>query len=184
VRIGAPTAADQLIHSNQAMPFIMVFPDDPYWNSAAGPGFSNRFINELIPYVDKNYRTLADREHRSLGGLSYGGGLTVKLGFKYPQLFGVLGLHSPAILKEDAPFVEKIIQAIPQEVRPKLWLDIGDADPGLGNVTVFEQILIGNDYLHEFHRFAGDHTENYWSAHVEKYLRWYTQVWQNNSAEQ
>ena len=80
--------------------------------------------------------------------------------------------------------MEKIIQAIPQETRPKLWLDIGDSDMELTSVLVLEEILTRNDYLHEFHRFAGDHTENYWSAHVEEYLRWYTQVWQEKSTDQ
>ena len=184
VRLGAPIIADQLIHSHDAMPFIMVFPDDRYWNSAAGPGFGNRFINDLIPYVDKNYRTLQDLEYRALGGLSRGGGWTVKLGLDHPELFGLLGLHSPAVFKDNAPYVEKIIRNIPEKTRPQLWLDIGDADTELGNVLLLEEILTRNDYIHEFHRFAGDHTENYWSAHVEEYLRWYTQVWQKTLAEQ
>jgi enterochelin esterase-like enzyme len=184
VRLGAPVTADQLIHSNEALPFIMVFPDDRYWNSAAGPGFGDRFINDLIPYVDRNYRTLADREHRSLGGLSYGGGWTIHLGFKYPELFGALGLHSPAVFKDDAPYVERIVQSISQETRPKLWLDIGDSDKELTNALLLEDILTRSDYLHKFHLFAGDHTENYWNAHIEKYLRWYTQVWQENTTEQ
>ena len=184
VRLGAPVIADQLIHSNQALPFIMVFPDDRYWNSAAGPGFGNRFINDLIPYVDKNYRTLADRQYRFLGGLSRGGGWTVQLGFEHPELFGALGLHSPAIFKDDAPYVERFIQAIPLENRPRLWLDIGDSDMELARALLLEDILTRNDYFHEFHRFAGDHTEVYWNAHVEKYLRWYTQIWQEAATEQ
>jgi enterochelin esterase-like enzyme len=183
VRIGAPAIADQLIHSNEALPFIMVFPDDRYWNSAAGPGFGNRIINDLIPYVDKNYRTLADRQHRTLGGLSRGGGWTVKLGFEHPELFGALGLHSPAVSKDDAPYVERFIQAIPQETRPQLWIDIGDSDMELTRVLLLEDILTRNDYLHEFHRFAGEHTEVYWSAHLEEYMRWYTQVWQKTPAD-
>jgi enterochelin esterase-like enzyme len=184
VRLGASVFADQLIHSDQAMPFIMVFPDDRYWNSPAGPGFGDRFINDLIPYVDKNYRTIADREHRSLGGLSRGGGWVVQLGFEHPELFGALGLHSPAIFKDNAPYVERIIQSIPQGTRPKLWLDVGDSDMELTRSLLLEDILTRNDYLHEFHRFAGDHTEIYWSAHAQKYLRWYTQVWQEASAKQ
>ncbi len=184
VRLGAPAIADQLIHSNEALPFIMVFPDDRYWNSAAGPGFGDRVINDLIPYVDKNYRTTADRDHRTLGGLSRGGGWTVQLGFEHPELFGALGLHSPAIFTDNAPYVERIIQAIPQETRPKLWFDIGDSDMELSRALLLEDILTRNDYFHEFHRYSGDHTENYWGAHVEKYLRWYTQVWQETPQEQ
>ncbi len=184
VRLGAPVIADQLIYANQSPPFIMVFPDDPYWNSEAGSSFGIRFINDVIPYVDKNYRTLADREYRSLGGLSRGGGWTVQLGLQHPELFGTLGLHSPAIFKEDAPYVERIIQSMPTETRPKLWLDIGDSDMELTRALMLEAILTRNDYLHEFHRFAGDHTEVYWNAHVEEYLRWYAQAWQETPAGQ
>ncbi len=184
VRLGAPTIADQLIQAGESQPFIMVFPDDPYWNSEAGVGFGERFINDLIPYVDQNYRTLADREHRSLGGLSRGGGWTVQLGFTHPQLFGALGLHSPAIFKENAPYVERIIQDIPQETRPQLWLDIGESDMEFSRALLLEDILTRNDYLHHFYRFTGEHTELYWSAHTEEYLRWYTQVWQKNSTFQ
>ena len=184
VRIGAPAMADQLIHSAEAMPFIMVFPDDRYWNSPAGDGFGDRFINDLIPYVDENYRTIADREHRSLGGLSRGGGWTAKLGFDHFELFGALGLHSPAFFKDNAPYLDKIIQTIPQEIRPKLWLDIGDADMELTQGILFEETLTRNDYIHEFHRFSGDHTENYWGAHVGQYLRWYAQGWLEKPSEQ
>lgn len=184
VRLGAPAIADQLIHSNQAMSFIMVFPDDRYWNSAAGPGFGDRFISDLIPYVENNYRTNLDREYRALGGLSRGGGWAAKLGFDHPELFGALGLHSPAFFKDNAPFLEKIIQAIPPETRPKLWLDIGEADIELPRALLFEEILTRNNYLHEFHRFTGDHTENYWVKHVGQYLQWYTQVWRGFSSDQ
>lgn len=178
VRLGAPAIADQMIHADESLPFIMVFPDDRYWNSAAGPGFGNRFINDLIPYVDQNYRTLADRDHRSLGGLSRGGGWTVQLGLGHPELFGALGLHSPAIFRDDAPYVRQIIAAMPLDLRPKLWLDIGDSDMEFARAMLLEGILVEADYLHEFHRFTGDHSEIYWGAHTAEYLNWYARVWQ------
>ena len=184
VRLGAPAIADDLIHAERSMPFIMVFPDDRYWNSAAGPGFGDRLINDLIPYVDQNYRTVTDRQFRALGGLSRGGGWTVKLGLENPLLFGMLGLHSPAIFKDNAPYLDKIIKDLPQEQRPYLWMDIGDSDSELGNALLFEQVLTDHDYIHEFHRFAGEHSEAYWSSHAGEYLRWYTQVWQKISEGQ
>jgi enterochelin esterase-like enzyme len=184
VRLGAPAAADRLIHSDESQPFIMVFPDDRYWNTEAGPGFGDRFINDLIPYVDANYRTIPDRSHRALGGLSRGGGWTVRLGLERPDLFGVLGLHSPATFKEDAPYVDLIIRSIPREDRPQLWLDVGDSDMELGRVLQLEEILLDNEYLHEFHRFTGDHSEVYWNAHLWTYMRWYVQAWQKDPAKQ
>lgn len=184
VRLGVPAIADQLIQSGESPPFIIIFPDDRYWNLSAGAGFGDRFINALIPYVDKNYRTLANREHRALGGLSRGGGWTVQLGFEHPELFGVLGLHSPAIFKDNAPMVERIIRAIPAEERPHLWFDIGDADRELGSASLLEEALTRQNYIHEFHLFAGDHSESYWGAHVDEYLRWYAEQWQNAASEQ
>jgi enterochelin esterase-like enzyme len=184
VRMGVPSIADQLIQSGEAQPFIVVFPDDRYWNLVAGPGFGDRFINALIPYVDTNYRTLADRDHRSLGGLSRGGGWTVQLGFDHPELFGALGLHSPAIFKDGSEDIENIIRKISEEDRPRLWFDIGDADREEGSALLLEEVLTRSDYIHEFHLFAGDHSETYWSAHVDEYLRWYIKQWQTEPIEQ
>jgi hypothetical protein len=59
-----------------------------------------------------------------------------------------------------------------------VWFDIGDADKDLGIGRLFEEILTRNDYIHEFHLFAGDHSETYWNAHVNDYLRWYAEAWQ------
>jgi enterochelin esterase-like enzyme len=184
LRIGATKIADDLIHNHEAAPFMIVFPDDRYWNVVAGSGFGDRVINNLIPYVDANYRTRAERKFRALGGLSRGGGWTAKLGFDHPDLFGALGLHSPAFFKDNAPYLDQIIKAIPEEDRPELWHDIGDSDQELGGSLLFEEVLAQNDYVHTFHRFTGDHTENYWSEHVKQYLRWYVKIWQRNSANQ
>ncbi len=184
VRLGVPAMADQLIHNGASIPFIIVFPDDRYWNVDAGSGFGDRFINSLIPYVDQSYRTLTDRANRSLGGLSRGGGWAVELGLGHTDLFGALGLHSPAIFKDNAPYLTRIIADIPPEDRPNLWVDIGDADMELSRAILFEEILTQSDYLHEFHLLSGDHTENYWSAHVDKYLRWYVEQWEKEPVEQ
>ncbi|MBI5351539.1 MAG: hypothetical protein HZB50_02750 [Chloroflexi bacterium] len=177
VRLGVPTIADRLIHEGKITPFIIVFPDDHYWNVPAGAGFGDRFINDLIPYVDKNYHTFAVRSRRSLGGLSRGGGWVVDLGFSHPELFGALGLHSPAIKVQDGPRLEKMVQAVPENKRPLIWLDLGDADIEMKNTLAFEEKLTKNNYIFEFHVYTGDHSERYWGTHVEEYLLWYAQKW-------
>ncbi|MBE0682571.1 MAG: hypothetical protein IH589_11720 [Anaerolineales bacterium] len=184
IRLGVPQIADALIRSDESAPFIIVFPDDHYWNAEPGDGFGDRLILDIIPYLDKNYRTLANREHRSLGGLSRGGGWAVKLGFEHPELFGSLGLHSPAVFKDNAPYIERLIKGIPEESRPNLWLDVGDADRELTSILLLEEILTRNNYFHEYHFYAGDHSELYWGVHVEEYLRWYAQAWREKPAEQ
>jgi enterochelin esterase-like enzyme len=86
-------------------PTIMVFPN-PYQNSKymdAAPGspmsgiemFESQFINELIPFIDANYRTQASRDGRAIMGFSGGGQGALRLAFKYPALFSsVEGMSS------------------------------------------------------------------------------------------
>jgi enterochelin esterase-like enzyme len=177
LRMGADRIADRLIHLGEASPFIIVFPDDRYWNLASGPGFGDRLIGSLIPYIDATYRTMSDREHRALGGLSRGGGWAVRLGLTHPEMFGVLGLHSPAVFKDDNPHVASWIKAIPAASFPRLWLDVGDRDGELGAVRLLEGMLSQSAVVHEFHLYSGDHSEVYWRQHVEEYLQWYVSAW-------
>lgn len=176
-RMGVPQIADRLIHSNEAAPFIVVLPDDRYWNSDSGVGFGDRLLNSLIPYVDKTYRTIPDRQHRAIGGLSRGGGWVAHLAFNHPGLFASIGLHSPAIFVDDQLMIEPWLKNIPEEERPRLWLDVGDADKELPNILKLEQVFTRSAYIHEFHQFTGDHSETYWSSHAEDYLRWYLKPW-------
>jgi enterochelin esterase-like enzyme len=177
VRLGAVAIADNLILTGQAPAFIIVFPDDRYWNLPAGPGFGSRLIEQVIPHIDETFRTLDDREQRALGGMSRGGGWTLRLGLTRWDLFGSLGLHSPAIPVRDAPFLDEWIAAIPPESFPRLWLDIGDRDKELGAARLLEETLSEHSVLHEWHQYSGDHSEVYWGQHVEEYFRWYVQGW-------
>ncbi len=181
VRLGAPVAADRLIHSGEARPFIIVFPDDRYWNLPPEPGFGDRVLNDVIPYVDSNFRVLADRNYRSIGGLSLGGGWALYLGLTHYFLFGAIGLHSPAIRTEDAPFLSRYLQAIPASRMPRIWIDAGDMDKELGSITQFESLLSALNIPHEWRRYIGDHTEQYWNAHVLEYLQWYTDGWDSTA---
>jgi enterochelin esterase-like enzyme len=62
--------------------------------------FSNQFeqilLDEVIPMIDANYRTLADRDHRAMAGLSMGGGQTLRIGLAHLDTFSALGVFSGA----------------------------------------------------------------------------------------
>lgn len=53
-----------------------------------------RLIGNIIPYVDKNYRTIDDREHRALAGLSMGGLQTLTVSLTNSELFSYIGVFS------------------------------------------------------------------------------------------
>ncbi|MBN1306203.1 MAG: hypothetical protein JXA13_17340 [Anaerolineales bacterium] len=183
VRLGAPAAADRLITAEELTPFLIVFPDDRYWNLSIGSGFGQRFLDRIIPYVDEHYRTIPEREQRALGGMSRGGGWVTHLGLTRWELFGALGLHSPAIFQADRPVLDDMIRAIPQDQWPRLWVDIGDNDSEGGYALVLGNLLTANGIPHEWRLYAGAHDEAYWGAHVEEYLRWYIEDWNQSPSE-
>jgi enterochelin esterase-like enzyme len=179
IRLGAVSILDELITSGESKPFIVVFPDDRYWNLPAGPGFGDRLINALIPYIDSTYRTVPDREHRAIGGMSRGAGWALRLGLTRSDLFGIIGLHSLAVLQKDASNVSEWINNIPPSSRPQIFMDIGDHDTELLMAEQVESLFNDYEMSHEWHLYSGDHTETYWSAHTEEYIRWYAEQWKS-----
>jgi enterochelin esterase-like enzyme len=65
-------------------------------------------VKDLVPFIDKKFRTLADRDHRVLMGVSMGGFGAMKIAFKNPDVFGVLATHSAAILPAASKDIPKM----------------------------------------------------------------------------
>lgn len=88
----AAALLDKGIADGRWPPMIMVFPNGGhstfYKNSADGRfPIESIFIKELIPFVDKSYRTIASRAGRCIEGFSMGGRGATRLAVKYPELF-------------------------------------------------------------------------------------------------
>ena len=177
IRLGAVEVADDMILSGESIPFIIVFPDDRYWNLPPGPGFGQRLEQVLIPYIDSTFRTLPDRTHRAIGGMSRGAGWALRLGLTRWDLFSTIGLHSLAVLQKDASEIRDWLRDIPPPSRPRLFMDIGDNDQELEMAQRVETQFNDFRLTHEWHLYSGAHTEEYWSTHVEEYIRWYAEGW-------
>lgn len=101
---------DNLISEGKSKPFIIVM-DNGAW-TMSGPrqqrpaqgetwppknwaeGFMNTLINDIIPMVDENFRTLADGKHRAMAGLSMGGMQTKAITLANPGVFSYVGIFS------------------------------------------------------------------------------------------
>jgi enterochelin esterase-like enzyme len=172
VDLGVADAANALIQQGAAPPFIMVMPaviEDNRMETA--------FVSDLAPYVDSHYHTLADREHRALGGMSRGAGWAVRIGFKHPDMFGALGLHSLAILLADDSKVYGWMQNLTTGKTPRIYMDIGDSDALSPSAAWLAGALTDRHIAHEWHIFPGDHELPYWRNHLPDYLRWYAAGW-------
>jgi enterochelin esterase-like enzyme len=63
--------------------------------------FQTVLIDELIPYIENNFRTIADQEHRAMAGLSMGGMETHTITLNKPEVFSYYALLSGGIYKSD-----------------------------------------------------------------------------------
>jgi enterochelin esterase-like enzyme len=89
---------DGLIESGKAVPMIVVMPSgDIKTNSdvrEASGDVTKIYINDLIPYIDKNFRTKTDRQNRAMAGLSRGGMQTTSTVFANMDKFAWMGTFS------------------------------------------------------------------------------------------
>ena len=60
--------------------------------------FAQDFVNDLMPYVEKNYRVLTDRQNRAIAGLSMGGSQTLNIAIPHLDKFAYVGVFSSGIL--------------------------------------------------------------------------------------
>ena len=69
---------------------------------------------------------------------------------------------------------------------PRIYIDIGDQDrlDITQETTWVEGLLTKQGIAHEWHMYEGGHNDVYWRAHVEEYLRWYSQDWGSEPALQ
>jgi len=177
LQLGAAAAADELIATGMTKPFIMVFPFDPSYKQPDQYGFRDVFLGSLIPEIDRNYRTLDDKAHRAIGGMSRGGAWALHLGANFPQMFGSVGGHSPSIFFADGNELPELYVSIPSSSLPRIWIDIGDSDPGIKLINQFHNSLEEQGVKHEFYQNKGYHEGKYWAAHLREYLLWYNQGW-------
>ena len=177
IRLGVTRVADRLINSGEIPPFIIVMPYDSNAREPTNSAFDEVFIQEAVSYIDANYRTIPQAAGRAVGGLSRGAGWAIHFGLTHPELFGAIGAHSPVLFWEDAPELDKWLAAIPRSGLPRISLDIGDRDPNRDSAELLENALTDKNIPFDLHLNSGYHTEEYWSQHVEDYIRWYAAGW-------
>src|SRR6266705_5225170 len=96
-----PERAARLIRERKMGPAIFVLPDcftalggNQYVNSSAIGAYADYLTREIIPFVDREFRMLASREHRGCFGKSSGGSGAIIHGMKYAKYWGAIADHS------------------------------------------------------------------------------------------
>lgn len=120
-----------------------------------------RFVIEMLkPMIDKEYRTLPDREHTGIAGSSMGGLISLYMGLKYDDVFSKVGAFSTAVwFKEDEML--HLIKEHGPDTDSRWYLDIGTAESSSDTIPNFNKIYLhGTMIVHETLLEVGVKEEN------------------------
>jgi enterochelin esterase family protein len=186
---------DNLLAAKKARPMIVVMPNGsmprPAGAPPAAPGAGpspamrqaqTRFVEELlanvIPYVEKNYRTAAGRENRAIAGLSMGGGQTLAVAPSNLDKFAYIGVWSSGVNqqaaadfeKRNAQFFENSGQT--NKLVKLFWIGVGEKDPlASASAKNLSQILTARGIKHEYHEGEGAHTWINWRHYLNDFAQ-------------
>lgn len=123
--------------------------------------FEKDLLNDLIPFIEKNYPVITDREHRAIAGLSMGGGQSLNFGLGNLDKFAWVGGFS------SAPNTKKPEELIPDPAKTKellklLWISCGDKDGLITFSKRTHDYLEENKVPHIYHVEHGYHDFKVW----------------------
>lgn len=199
---------DKAIQQGKATPMIIVMPDADtgrrgYFNDIKGDwNYENFFFEELIPFIEKNYRAKNDKRYRAVAGLSMGGGGSLMYALHRPELFssscplsayiGPLSLaeaktrtNTGGIQLADSVLENyyrkhnaiSLVEAMPetQKKAVRWYIDCGDDDFLYEGNSLLHIAMRKKEIPHEFRIRQGGHTWTYWRSALPKVLEFVSQ---------
>lgn len=205
----AKDVADQLIASGEACEMIIVSPNaggnvhEGAWNGyfdMPGWKYETFFYTEFLPYIEKTYRVIGDKQRRAVAGLSMGGGGATSYAQRHSEMFAACYAMSalmnipehgaaPAQNSDDkmailtksvqenscVKFVENANDIRKAQLRSVKWfVDCGDDDFLLDRNIEFTQAMRKQQIPCEFRVRDGGHTSEYWHSALYNCLRFVT----------
>lgn len=196
----ASVILDNMIASGKVEPMIVVMPNGNA-EKAAAPGYTGegmyipdgrfsiapagKFENsfkDIVSYVDSHYRTLPDKEHRAIAGLSMGGGHSWRTSLWNPDEFGYVGLFSAAVRWNGGGVdeSEELVAPLKRQFAnaPALyWIGIGKEDFLYKLNEDYRHLLDNLNLPYEYHESEGGHTWSNWRDYLTLFL---PQLFKNN----
>jgi predicted alpha/beta superfamily hydrolase len=134
-------------------------------------------VEEIKPFIDREYRTRPDRESTGLGGSSLGGLLTLHLGVRHSGVFSKLAALSPSIWWDKRIIVREVTE-LQGKLPLKIWLDAGTEEGAevIADTRALKEALIAKGWVEGRDLFyieaqGGAHNEASWAARVDAVLK-------------
>jgi enterochelin esterase family protein len=164
---------DNLIAQGRAKPMVIVMMD----GHAATPGiqdntglFERDLIEDVMPFVESNYRVKTDAASRGIVGLSMGGGQSLTIGLKHAYRFAWVGGFSASVPSGDAVATASNDAPATNKKLKLLWIACGKDDFLLQRNETFIATLKEKDIRHEWYLTAGNHSWPIWRGYLADFL--------------
>jgi enterochelin esterase-like enzyme len=128
-------------------------PPQPYAGS-----YPESLVKDVIPYVEKTYRVIPNKDNRAIAGLSMGGGHTLVATNNNPGLFGYIGVFSSGPRTVDDAY-EKQLQAVKEGGVKFYWTGAGTTDMAREGTVNLHSLLEKEGFKTSYKEIPGAH---YW----------------------
>jgi enterochelin esterase-like enzyme len=180
---------DNLIAAGKAKPMVVVMPAG-HTRSGFGGGprqgpdeFVEDFTKDIMPYVEKNYRTYNDRTHRAIAGLSMGGGQTLNIAIPHLDEFSYVGVYSSGIFgiiprpganPPQGPSFEEQHKDVLDDAKLKkglklFWFSTGKDDFLIATTRATVEMFKKHDFKPVFQESSGAHTWINWRNYLNEF---------------
>jgi len=187
---------DNLLAQGKIKPFLVVMPlgyggarvngDDngiPAENAGRFGGdfslYERDILEDIIPLIDRKYRTIADRKHRAIAGFSMGGGQSTLFGLSNLDTFSQIGVMSAGIVPGFAQGpTDKLVASLGGEHRAEsnklidlLWIACGKQDPAMRGAKALADALTKAGIDHTFVQTEGKHHWRVWRHYLHDFAQ-------------
>ncbi|RZM21711.1 MAG: esterase [Pedobacter sp.] len=180
----AEVILENLIAAKKAKPMIIVMTNgliDGTWAGGSSKEgveqLERELLNDVIPYVEKNYRVNADKNARAIAGLSMGGGQSYIIGLKNLDKFSYIGEFSSGLLSDAKFDINERVPGIfdkPDLVNKNLkllWIACGKDDPRYSGHLAMVYALKEKQIQFESHESAGGHEWRFWREQLRDFMQ-------------
>jgi enterochelin esterase family protein len=163
-------------------PLLVVMPRQPeplFSGTDGGPGsYEDEFINGLVPFIDRTYRTIAQGDSRGLAGVSRGGVWALEIGFRNSDTIQRIGALSPALNVNYArPEYDPFSLMLYGELPSTIFLMSGDTDYAAKKTLELSEALREAEIEHKYLSVSGNHESSTWRGVLPELLQYLTVDW-------
>ena len=140
--------------------------------------FEEHLVKDVVPFVEKHYRTLKGADNRAIAGLSMGGGHTQTITNDNPGIFSYIGVFSMGIMNmgpqnQDAERLEQErdakIEALKKSGYKLYWIAVGKDDFVYQSVITLRNVLDKHNFNYVYRESTGGHTWANWRIYLSEF---------------